>query len=98
MTHAQEKSSSNQFYFDQERLQSIADKNTIRDGLKDHRENKVMDIDHDRDILWGQVEGEDAVLAKMQFLLQNRLPRRSVISSDLPKSKSISRVIAEFRE
>jgi len=60
MTHAQEKSSSNQFYFDQERLQSIADKNTIRDGLKDHRENKVMDIDHDRDILWGQVEGEDA--------------------------------------
>ena len=60
MTQPQEKSSSNQFYFDQERLQSIAEKNTIRDGLKDHRQNKVMDIDHKGDVLWGQVEGEDA--------------------------------------
>ncbi len=59
MTQTQEKSSSNQFYFDQERLQSIADKNTIRYGLKDHRENKVMDIDHSKDVLWGQVEGEE---------------------------------------
>ena len=38
MTQAQEKSSSNQFYFDQERLQSIADKNTIKDGLKDNHD------------------------------------------------------------
>ena len=60
MTQPQEKNSSNQFCFDQEKLQSIADKNTIRDGLKDHRENKVMDIDHNGDVLWGQVEGEDA--------------------------------------
>ena len=60
MTQTEEKSSSNRFYFDQERLQSIADKNTIRDGLRDHRENKVMDIDHTGDVLWGQVEGENA--------------------------------------
>jgi superfamily II DNA or RNA helicase len=60
MTQTQEKSNSNQFYFDQEKLQSIADKNTIRDGLKDHRENRVMDLDHNGDVLWGQVEGGDA--------------------------------------
>lgn len=54
-----ESSSNNQFYFDQERLQSIASKKQIRDGLKDHRDNKVMDIEYSEDVLRGQVEGED---------------------------------------
>lgn len=71
MTQAQEKSHNNQFYFDQERLQSIADKNTIRDGIKDHRENKVMDIDHGEDTIWGQVEGEDSNIPEVVSI---RLP------------------------
>ena len=47
------------FFFDQERLQAIADRTVISHGLEDHRENRVMEIDQDQDVLWGQVEGID---------------------------------------
>jgi len=50
---------SDPFFFDQDRLQSIADKTVIHHGLEDHRENRVMEIDQDQELLWGQVEGAD---------------------------------------
>ncbi|MCF6186480.1 MAG: DEAD/DEAH box helicase [Desulfobulbaceae bacterium] len=50
---------SDPFFFDQDRLQSIADKTVIHYGLEDHRENRVMEIDQDQELLWGQVEGAD---------------------------------------
>ncbi len=59
MAQAEKESSRKHFYFDQERLQSIADKKIIGDGLGDHRENKVMEIGQDEDVLWGRVEGVD---------------------------------------
>ncbi len=65
MVQAEKKNNSSQFYFDQERLQSIADKKTIGEGLHDHRENKVMEIDHSQNVLWGQVEGEDIDLPEI---------------------------------
>ncbi len=50
---------SDPFFFDQDRLQAIADKTVIHYGLEDHRENRVMEIDQDQELLWGQVEGAD---------------------------------------
>ena len=47
------------FFFDQEQLQTIANKNIISQGLSDHKENRVMEIDQDQELLWGQVEGDD---------------------------------------
>jgi len=47
------------FFFDQDELQSIADRTVIHCGLEDHRENRVMEIDQDQELLWGQVEGAD---------------------------------------
>ncbi|MBC2712398.1 MAG: SWIM zinc finger family protein [Desulfosarcina sp.] len=47
------------FFFDQERLQAIAGKTIVSHGLEDHRENRVMEIDRDQDLLWGRVEGAD---------------------------------------
>ncbi len=50
------------FFFDQDKLQSIADKTVIHCGLEDHRENRVMEIDQDQELLWGRVEGADPEL------------------------------------
>lgn len=47
------------FFFDQDRLQSIADRTVIHSGLEDHREHRVMEIDQDQELLRGQVEGAD---------------------------------------
>lgn len=47
------------FYFDQERLQTIADKKIIALGLQDCKANRVMEIDQDQEQLWGKVEGDD---------------------------------------
>ena len=47
------------FFFDQDRLQSIADRTVIHFGLEDHRQNRVMEIDQDQELLWGRVEGAD---------------------------------------
>ena len=47
------------FFFDQDRLQTITDRTVIHCGLEDHRENRVMEIDQDQELLWGQVEGAD---------------------------------------
>ena len=53
------KDNNSQFYFDQERLQQITDKKTISMGIADHREDRVMEIDYDENVIWGQVEGEN---------------------------------------
>ena len=47
------------FFFDQERLQAIANRRVVSHGLEDHRENRVIEIDQDQDLLWGRVEGAD---------------------------------------
>lgn len=47
------------FYFDQERLLSITDKQTLALGRKAQREHRVIDFDVDNNILWGQVESDD---------------------------------------
>ena len=48
------------FFFDQDGLQAITDRAVIQHGLSDHRENRVMKIDQDQELLWGMVEGADA--------------------------------------
>jgi superfamily II DNA or RNA helicase len=50
---------SDPFFFDQERLQTIAVKEIIGCGLMDCRDNRVMEIDQDQEVLWGRVEGDD---------------------------------------
>ncbi len=50
------------FFFDQEQLQAIAGKTIFCHGLQDHKDNRVMEIDQDQDILWGQVEGNEPEL------------------------------------
>ncbi|MGW8194890.1 MAG: DEAD/DEAH box helicase [Desulforhopalus sp.] len=47
------------FFLDQEQLHVIAGKNILSQGLQDYKENRVMEIDQDGDVLWGHVEGED---------------------------------------
>ena len=48
------------FWFDQEGLQAIAEREVVRNGLEDYRENRVMEIDQDRELLWGLVEDFDS--------------------------------------
>ncbi|MBU0674024.1 MAG: DEAD/DEAH box helicase [Proteobacteria bacterium] len=48
------------YYFDQEELQTIADDHTIRQGLTFYKENRVIEIDLDHDLLWGKVEDTDS--------------------------------------
>ncbi len=50
------------YFFDTEDLQAIADEKTIRQGLAYHKENRVIDLAHDAEILWGRVEDEDSDL------------------------------------
>jgi len=47
------------YFFDTDDLQTIADEKTIRQGLAYHKENRVIDLAHDAEILWGRVEDED---------------------------------------
>ena len=44
------------FFFDQEQLQTIAEKSVVSSGLQDNKNNCVLEIDQSGDNLWGQVE------------------------------------------
>ena len=59
MKNINEANSTDLFFFDQERLQSIADKRIVSQGLEDNRNNRVIHIDQDQGLLWSRVEGED---------------------------------------
>jgi hypothetical protein len=48
------------YFFDREDLQAIADEKTISQGLAYYKENRVIDIAHDKEILWGRVEDENS--------------------------------------
>ncbi|OQY08257.1 MAG: helicase [Desulfobacteraceae bacterium 4572_123] len=47
------------FFFDGEELRTIADEAAVRQGLAMHKENRVFDMDYDREGLWAMVEDED---------------------------------------
>ncbi|MGK2905878.1 MAG: SNF2-related protein [Desulfuromonadales bacterium] len=44
------------FLFDREGLESFASKQVVSEGLRYFKEQRVMEIDQDRERLWGQVE------------------------------------------
>ncbi len=46
-------------FFDGEELRTIADEAAVCQGLAIHKENRVFDMDHDREGLWAMVEDED---------------------------------------
>ena len=46
------------FFFDHEALREIAPERIIAEGLRFHREHRVMDIDQSQDRLWADVEDE----------------------------------------
>lgn len=48
------------YFFDREALLAIADETTIREGLSYYKENRVVHIDQDQQLLWATVEGQDA--------------------------------------
>jgi len=50
------------YFFDREALLAITDEATIREGLTYYKENRVIHIDQDQELLWATVEGEDADL------------------------------------
>ncbi len=52
------------FFFDQEQLQTIAEKSVVSHGLQDHKNNCVLEIDQSGDTLWGQVEDIDSEYPK----------------------------------
>ncbi|MFW8601177.1 SNF2-related protein [Desulfobacterota bacterium M19] len=47
------------FFFDQEKLLEIADNKTVKAGLIYYKENRVIEVDEDRELLWGRVEDEE---------------------------------------
>ena len=47
-----------QFFFDHEALQQIADRSAINQGLVFFKENRVISLDRDDTVLWAQVEDE----------------------------------------
>lgn len=47
------------YFFDREDLQTIADTGAIRQGLTFYKENRVIEVDQDQVLLWGQVEDPD---------------------------------------
>ena len=48
------------YFFDREDLLTIAADKTIRQGLAYYKENRVIDLAHDQEMLWGRVEDEDS--------------------------------------
>ncbi|MBI4793680.1 MAG: DEAD/DEAH box helicase [Deltaproteobacteria bacterium] len=48
------------YFFDREDLQTIAADKTIRQGLAYYKENRVIDLAHDQEMLWGRVEDDDS--------------------------------------
>jgi superfamily II DNA or RNA helicase len=48
------------YFFDREDLQAIAADKTIRQGLAYFKENRVIDLTHDQEMLWGRVEDDDS--------------------------------------
>jgi superfamily II DNA or RNA helicase len=50
------------YYFDREELQSLADDSTIRQGLNFYKENRVIEVAMEQDLLWGKVEDTDSDL------------------------------------
>lgn len=48
------------YFFDGEDLQAIADAEAIRRGLIFYKENRVIEVDQDQALLWGQVEDTDS--------------------------------------
>ncbi len=47
------------FFFDQEGLQKIANNQAVNTGLSYYKENRVIEVDEDRELLWGRVEDEE---------------------------------------
>ena len=48
------------YLFDREDLQKITDDATIHAGLTFYKENRVIEIDIDQNLLWGRVEDADS--------------------------------------
>ena len=48
------------YFFDREDLLKIADEESIRQGLSYYQQNCVIEIDQDRELLWGRVEDSDS--------------------------------------
>ena len=47
------------FFFDREGLQAFAAEAAIAAGLSDFKDHRVIEIEQDQEMLWGQVEDED---------------------------------------
>ena len=60
MTEPASSSLHDPYFFDREALRAIADEGIIREGLAYYKENRVIRIDQDQELLWATVEGEEA--------------------------------------
>ncbi len=60
MTRAASSNSQDPYFFDREDLEKIADEASIRRGLAFYKENRVIEADQDRELLWGRVEDPDS--------------------------------------
>ena len=83
------------YYFDQEDLQTIANDATIRQALICYKENRVIEVDQDQDLLWGRVEDSDSDIpydADIRLTDSGRLS--FTCSCDVNQEESVCRHIA----
>jgi len=65
-------------FFDGEELNAIAGETAVRQGLAIHKENRVFEIDYDKEGVWAMVEDED--ISSMPLEIEIRVTGENEIS------------------
>ena len=72
------------FLFDREELQKIARESTVSRGLICFNENRVLELDHEEDRLWAQVEDDDVKNFPLAVQVEKDDNDRLILSKKVP--------------